>query len=346
MSPQPSVESFAHILQMCRLERNQASALHLHVCMCNWGLDASPWLGNYLVSMLAEAGSVRIAWSVFVRLVHRTVCSWNSVMTGFIKLGDSQNALTLYNRMQEDSLHPNGHTYVALLRACTELKDATRGCKIHAEISKKRWLERNVYVNSSLVHMYAMCGLLVKAQEVFDKLPCQNAVSWNALIAGYAKHECGKNALDCFDQMQQKGVSPNAITFVCSLKACGTIGAADKGTEIHAEAARKGLLDSNLIIQGALVDMYSRCSSLTKAQEVFDKLPIRNIVMYTALIAGYAKHEYGKEALNCFERMQRECVPPDAVTYACILKAIGSLEAVDEGRKIHVQIVKEGLFEK
>eukprot|EP00250_Pteridium_aquilinum_P000608 c10722_g2_i1 orf=2-241(+) len=79
--------------------------------------------------------------------------------------------------------------------------------------------------------MYAKCGLLGKAQQVFDMLPARNIVAWTALIGGYVGHEHGEEALQCFQRMQLDGILPDAIAFVLSLKACTSIRAIDKGQE-------------------------------------------------------------------------------------------------------------------
>eukprot|EP00250_Pteridium_aquilinum_P019897 c24620_g2_i5 orf=1-246(+) len=81
--------------------------------------------------------------------------------------------------------------------------------------------------------MYAKCGAIEIAQEVFDELPAWDVASWNALIGGYAQHGFDEEALSCFERMQGKGLSPDSVTFVCILKACGNIGAANKGEQIH-----------------------------------------------------------------------------------------------------------------
>lgn len=68
--------------------------------------------------------------------------------------------------------------------------------------------------------MCAKSGSLAEAQEVFDELPTKDIVSWTALMAGYAKQGFGEEALNFLEQMQQEGMSPDAVTVVCSLKAC------------------------------------------------------------------------------------------------------------------------------
>jgi pentatricopeptide repeat protein len=66
---------------------------------------------------------------------------------------------------------------------------------------------------------YAKCGSIENARRVFNKMPSQNVVTWNAILGGCAMHGCGKEALEHFEQMCE-GVHPNDITFVfCHLLA-------------------------------------------------------------------------------------------------------------------------------
>jgi pentatricopeptide repeat protein len=39
------------------------------------------------------------------------------------------------------------------------------------------------------------------------------------------------------------------------------------------------------------------------AQRVFNEMPSRNVVSWTAMLQGFAMHGYGKEALKHFEQM-------------------------------------------
>eukprot|EP00250_Pteridium_aquilinum_P019913 c24623_g2_i1 orf=596-1288(+) len=216
----PALEDLVHALHKCRKEKDPSHALHLHAYLCESGLEAHRSLGNYLVWTLVEVGSMRDAQQVFNKLVLRNEWSWNALISGHVKRGMSQYALTLYQEMtKDDSLHASTDTYVALLQGCVKLKDVKRGLEIHDRLGA---LERGLFVGSTLIAMYGKFGLLDKAQQVFDKIHDPNVVSWTALIAGYAEHGQGEKALECFEKMQKEGVSPNAVTFVCILKACGS----------------------------------------------------------------------------------------------------------------------------
>lgn len=160
----------------------------------------------------------------------------------------------------------------------------------------------------------------------------KDAVSWNALISGYADQGYGEDALKCFEQMQLAGVSPNTITLRCSLKACGIAEVTDMGMKIHAEVCRRNFLERELV-GNTLVDMYAKCGMIVRVQEVFDELPARrDIVLWTALIAGLAEHGFAEEALDCFRTMQHDGVFPNMVTFVFGLKACTSIGATDRGQ--------------
>eukprot|EP00250_Pteridium_aquilinum_P032772 c46639_g1_i1 orf=1-210(+) len=69
--------------------------------------------------------------------------------------------------------------------------------------------------------MYAKCGALYEANELFSKLLVRNVVSWNALLAGYSDFGPFDEAWKCFCQMQSEGVLLDTVTCACMLKACG-----------------------------------------------------------------------------------------------------------------------------
>ena len=78
--------------------------------------------------------------------------------------------------------------------------------------------------------------------------------------------------------MQRKGILPDAMTFICILKARATIGAADKGKQSHDKIAMQGLLQNDIVLGNALVDMYAKCGDVSKTQQVLYKLPSCNVI--------------------------------------------------------------------
>lgn len=89
----------------------------------------------------------------------------------------------------------------------------------------------------------------------------------------------------------------------------------------------------NVILGTALVDVYVKCGDITKALQVFYKIPSRNALTYTAIIGGLAHHEYAQDALSCYHEMIRAGLVSDEVTFLGILTACSYGSLVKEGRK-------------
>ena len=87
------------------------------------------------------------------------------------------------------------------------------------------------------------------------------------------------------------------------------------------------------MLGNALVSMYAKCDALTRAAQVLDELPVRDIVSWSALIVGYAQNGQGDEALIRYGRMQSEGFLPDAITYTSLLNACATIGAIDRGEE-------------
>eukprot|EP00250_Pteridium_aquilinum_P020191 c24737_g4_i3 orf=112-711(+) len=91
--------------------------------------------------------------------------------------------------------------FVALLRSCAKNRDLCRGIRAHNDILRKGLLGKCF---GALVTMYAKCGALSKAQELFDTHQSRDVFAWNALIAAFAQQGQSQQALDYFERMQRE----------------------------------------------------------------------------------------------------------------------------------------------
>ena len=183
--------------------------------------------------------------------------------------------------------------------------------------------------------------MLEKALKVNDELPHRSVISWCSLISGFGQQGQCHEALKCLAKMRSDSLSPDVITFMCILKACGNAGAIDEGTQIHNEIVCSGLLKKDIALGNALVDMYAKCGMLVKSQEVLDELPIRNVISWNALISGYAEQGQGQEALNCFVQMQDEGLKPNETTLLCVLSACSHGGLVNEAEELFMNMMSK-----
>eukprot|EP00250_Pteridium_aquilinum_P011755 c20286_g1_i1 orf=1-720(-) len=196
--------------------------------------------------------------------------------------------------------------------------------------------------------MYAKCGSLKEAREVFDCLSNRNVFVWGAMIAGYAQHGLGVLALELYKEMQQEDVNPDKVLFSSVLQGCASIGCLNSGRLLHDRIIRDGF-ESHMIVGNTLVDLYVKCGSVEEARTVFNRLTNRDVVTWGTMIAGYAQHNHGLAALELFESSQgkrssqEKGIELNRVVILGLLKACGSIRAVEQGQMIHNYILKGGL---
>ncbi|KAK7251960.1 hypothetical protein RIF29_35593 [Crotalaria pallida] len=124
----------------------------------------------------------------------RDVVSCTAIISGCSRLGLESEALACLQEMMEEGVLPNSYTYSSALKACAKLEAPVQGKLIHSYASETSALS-NVFVNSALIYMYAKCGYVADAFQVFDNMPKRNLVSWKAMILGYARNGHRREAL-------------------------------------------------------------------------------------------------------------------------------------------------------
>ncbi|PON89463.1 Tetratricopeptide-like helical domain containing protein [Trema orientale] len=231
--------------------------------------------------------------------------------------------------------------FASLLETCCEVRSIEHGVRIHRLIPPNL-LRRNEGLSSKLLRLYASCGYVEDAQQVFDQMSKRKNISafaWNSLISGYTELGQYEDALALYFQMEEEGVEPDMFTFPRVLKACGGIGSIQIGMAVHRHVIRLGFSDDGFVLN-ALVDMYAKCGDIVKARRVFDQIGSRDPVSWNSILTGYLHHGLLLEALVIFHRMLQEGYRPDSVAVSAILSRVTSLKL---GVQIHGWTVRQGM---
>ncbi|KAH7436790.1 hypothetical protein KP509_05G036100 [Ceratopteris richardii] len=329
-------------LNACCNVENLKEGHATYAAIMKHGLERELVLGNASIDMYTKCGALMEAKHVLDHMFVRDVISWTTLIAGYVENGCGEEALKCLKNMKHDGVSPNAATLVCSLKACSSTRSIDMGRKIQADIPETLY-RSDPTIGNTLVDMFAKCGSLMEALQIFNELPKRTIVSWNALIAGYVEHGHGNDALNCFDQMQLDCMSPDASTLNCSLKACGLIRSSIKSQVVHSEIVKKGL-EQSYLIGNTLVDVYVKCNLLADGRYVFDRQKVRNVISWTALISGYADRGVSRDALDCLEEMEVDGVVPNAVTMTCSLKACSNIGAIDVGQALHAQTVKRGIL--
>ncbi|KAI3965292.1 hypothetical protein MKW92_040837 [Papaver armeniacum] len=192
---------------------------------------------------------------------------------------------------------------------------------------------------------YVRVGEIESARRLFDKMPEKDLVSWNTLIHGFTTagiigdarqlfvtRRESNEALRLFQEMQLANVKPDKVTMVCVLSSCGELGALNMGKMIH-EYIKRNRIEVDLKLGTSLVDMYAKCGDIANSLEVFNKMVLKDVLTWSAMIIGLANHGFAELALDHFNKMISQGFKPNGVTFVGVLSACSHAGLVDMGWK-------------
>lgn len=336
-SIQPNDVTFICVLKAIASIESMTYGLLAHAFLVECNLELNLMIGTTLLDMYAKCESLKDAEGVFNRLPTASGVTWSAMLAGYVDHSCSTEALSLFRKMQTLGLASNNFIYMSLLKACSQLVVACLGLLVHTLITESG-NEAEEFIGNALISMHIICGSLMDACSVFDKVLNRTVVTWSAIIEGYAELGCGEQALALFHQMLQQGERPNSVTFLGVLKACSRLQALEEGKLVHIHINENGFI-ADTSVGNTLIDMYARCGSITRAVMVFNELPKQNVSTWNGIISGYVHHSNGWEALRYFRSLQSEGIEPNNVTFTSALKACCCVSAVRDGRLIHTTIV-------
>ncbi|XP_021598933.2 pentatricopeptide repeat-containing protein At2g13600 [Manihot esculenta] len=297
--------------------------------------DVVSWTA--ILDMYVEMGDMGEARRIFDEMPERNEVSWSAMIARYCQSGCPEESLKLFYQMVQEGFKPNCSCFSSVLSALGSLEALRAGMNIHGHVTKLG-IEKGVFVGSTLIDLYCKCGEVMDGRKAFDSILDKNVVSWNAMIGGYSMNGQMQEAenlfnimplplrnnvswsaiiagyLDCqqcdkvfevFNEMLLLGEIPNKSTFTSLLCACASMAASlGKGKDLHGKIIKLGI-QSDVFVGTALTDMYAKSGDIESSRKVFDRMPEKNEVSWTAMIQGLAESGFAEESLNLFEEMEK-----------------------------------------
>ncbi|TKY54509.1 Pentatricopeptide repeat-containing protein [Spatholobus suberectus] len=141
-------------------------------------------------------------------------------------------------------------------------------------------------------------------------------------------------------QMEQ-GFGVDVFFLSQAVSSCGSKRDFWGGIQYHCLALTTGFI-ANVYVGSSLISLYSRCASLGDAYRVFVEMPVRNVVSWTAIIAGFAQEWRVDMCLELFHQMRGSDLRPNYFTFTSLLSACMGSGALGHGRCAHCQIIQMG----
>ncbi|KAF8099863.1 hypothetical protein N665_0236s0024 [Sinapis alba] len=224
----------------------------------------------------------------------------------------------------------------------------------------------------------SVTGHLRYAYSVFTHQPFPNTYLHNTMIRALSlvdEPNAHSTAVLVYRKFWALCPKPDTFTFPFVLKIVVRLSDVWFGRQIHSQTVVFGF-DSSVHVVTSLIQMYSACGGLGDARKVFDEMPVRDVTVWNALLAGYgkvgevdearrllemmpcwvrnavswtcvisgyAKKGQAREAIEVFKRMLMENVEPDEVTLLAALSACADLGSLELGERICSYVDHRGM---
>nr|AYM00606.1 pentatricopeptide repeat protein [Salvia miltiorrhiza] len=225
---------------------------------------------------------------------------------------------------------------------------------------------------TSKITAFAKSGSISLARKLFDELPHRDTIAWNAMVSGYLHLSLYQEARTLFNLMRSNNVKPDHFTCTAALSTCAALKDDKSGQMLHALAVVSGC---NLFmpVNNALIDMYGKCLRAQEANAVFSEMgcrnevswcsllfaytnaglldvscrvfydmPVKVVVAWNTIIAGYAKWGEVEWCLWVFKKMLEESCSPDQWTLSAVMNACGETSEPCYVRMLHCFVIKSG----
>ncbi|XP_078435288.1 pentatricopeptide repeat-containing protein At1g11290, chloroplastic-like [Wolffia australiana] len=311
----------------------------LHAHTLKRRLSADPFCAASTLNMYMKNGHPSCARKVFDGMPVRDAISWNSLIAGYSFNGMPEAALLAFLAMRIDGVTADHAVAAAAFAACAETGQLSLGKGLHCW-ALKSGLCGEPMAATALVDMYAAAGDTEAAKKLFWLMEEKDTVAWNCIIRWVAENCPAAEALELFMLMQEMGFKPETSTFAGLLPAVGRCGLLHQVKSCHGYLIRHCFV-SDEVAATAITDAYAKSGEIAAARRVFDGMPSKGVVSWTAMVAGYGAHGLADQAIGLFQEMISGGVRPNSVSYLGVLSACVHGGRLEEGRSYFQQMSRE-----
>ncbi|KAA8547251.1 hypothetical protein F0562_003885 [Nyssa sinensis] len=370
----PNGSTFTSQIQASSLLEDWLMGSALHTQVIKFGFLDDICVQTSLLGMYSNCGDLESAKQVFSRIVDKDAMALNSMILGYMKNDDIPGGLQFFGSMVRAGATPTPFTFSMVLNACNKLGDHTFGQLIHAQVIVSG-TPTDLPLQNALLDMYCSCGDTHTAFCVFSRIENPDLVSWNSMIAGYSENGDGEEAMSMFVQLcRMPFAKPDEYTFAAIISATGAFPASAYGKPLHALVKKAGF-ERSVYVGSTLVSMYFNNGEPDSAQNIFNSIPEKDVVLWTEMITdmyakigdlqaaelilsqvtspdlkcwnsmlgGYGHHGKAEEAFKVFDEILIHNLNPDQVTFISLLAACSHCGLVDKGKFLWIYMKESGL---
>ncbi|GMH12726.1 hypothetical protein Nepgr_014567 [Nepenthes gracilis] len=302
----PNVSCLSCIISALASLKALLVGMNIHGHAVKVGLESDAFISSSLIDLYCKCGSIEDGRAVFDSTANRNVASWNSMLSGYSLNGQLEEAKELFeqipeknivswnaiitgyleNRLLDDVFElfhqmmlsgeiPNSSTFSSVVSASASKASLEKGKYLHGKIIKLH-VHDDIFVETTLVAMYAKSGDIESSKLVFQRMSEKNEVSWTVMIQGLAENGFPEDSILVFEEMERRStVFPNELMLLPLLFACSHCRLIDKGLWYFNSMEKTYGIKPNSRHYSCMVDLLSRSGRFSDAENLIRNMPFK-----------------------------------------------------------------------
>ncbi|OAY64865.1 Pentatricopeptide repeat-containing protein, chloroplastic [Ananas comosus] len=335
--------TFPFVAKACAKLRSVRDGQKLHARTILMGFHSNTFVQTSLLDMYSKCSCISEARRLFDAMPHRSLISWNCMISAYCKESQIDESFSLFNEMRDVGVNPSGSTCVGLVSGCMGSILALRhGLPVHC-YAMKVGLDNDLQFCNSIISMYAKLGRIGDVRFLFDSAKEKSIVTWTALAGGYAHVGDFTKVFHLFNQMRGVNTGLDSIAFVGLISAGTYSRNLLIAGSVHALVIETGF-DQEGVVAASLINLYAKCGDLKSSQKVFDAVREKNVFLWTSMISGYVQVGDSDKAVAISHSLLTSTTKPNKVTILAILSACADFASQSIGGTVE-EYVRANRFE-
>ncbi|CAN4124557.1 unnamed protein product [Withania somnifera] len=229
--------------------------------------------------------------------------------------------------------------YMPLFRSC--LTSRSLG-QLHAHLIING-LHKDPLASTKLIQSYAQMGSLKTSRLIFDTYPKPDSFMWGVIIKCHVWNSHFQESILLYNNMVCQNQEMSSFVYPSVLRAISAISDVGIGGKVHGRILKCGV-ESDSIIETALLSMYGDLGCMVNARKVFNEMSVRDVVSWSSIVSSYIRNGEVKEGLGIFRELIREGVEVDSVALLSVVEGCGELEMWRLGKSVHGYVLRRNFW--
>ena len=182
--------SLTTMILACSTSGSLQQGKRVHSLAIKTGFEMDIFVGSAMIDMYANSAGICDALRYFDMMGEKDVVCWNALISAYGIMGNGNEAIKLFSKMEHLGLGPNESTFVSVLCACSHSGHVEQGLQIFENMTKVWNIVPNMKHYACIVDLLGRAGRITDAYAIIKTMHLEPGVDvYGSLLTACRIHK-------------------------------------------------------------------------------------------------------------------------------------------------------------